>query len=227
MHPQHPTTELNPNKPYKGSISLSTKDLRNNTVARYTKSPSGPDSLPSSAPHQGPNSIENILAEFFCLKNSLWLNFEAGTCLKYQFFEHFLCVRKLKWFFPSQTFFYWIAPSEARPGAADDGRLREEATSANGSWSQIGWQQHCSWSQNDDDGWQRSKWRPEGTALAALQPSASIATDHRGHRRELVFAEQGCQIRCDHFLKSLCNSTPKAKPCEQTHNWLRFISIAC
>jgi len=57
---QHPTTELNPNKPYKGSISLSTKDLRNNTGARYTRAPSGgPDSLPasassSSAPHQRP-----------------------------------------------------------------------------------------------------------------------------------------------------------------------------
>ena len=55
---QHPTTELNPNKPYKGSISLSTKDLRNGP--RYTKSPSGgggggPGSLPaSSSAHQRP-----------------------------------------------------------------------------------------------------------------------------------------------------------------------------
>ena len=55
---QHPTTELNPNKPYKGSISLSTKDLRNGP--RYTKSPSGggcsggPGSLPASSAHQRP-----------------------------------------------------------------------------------------------------------------------------------------------------------------------------
>ena len=63
---QHPTTELNPNKPYKGSISLSTRDLRNHAAARappghlgrYTASPpgaGGPDSLPAAAaPHPRP-----------------------------------------------------------------------------------------------------------------------------------------------------------------------------
>lgn len=32
---QHPTTELNPNKPYKASISMSTKDLRPSSASRY------------------------------------------------------------------------------------------------------------------------------------------------------------------------------------------------
>ncbi|XP_059080370.1 mucin-5AC-like isoform X1 [Tigriopus californicus] len=77
---QHPTTELNPNKPYKASISMSTKDLRPSSTSRYQLRAPIKGSDGQQANHHHPSSaLSAKMGGFPTTRNRLQATLSASS----------------------------------------------------------------------------------------------------------------------------------------------------